>query len=71
VHIALIHMEVFAITIFMSLAFAMLFAVLCYAERSQRLRQPCEQMALLPLDPPEATPAAPLPDSRRDSTVHS
>lgn len=43
-------MEVFAITIFMSLALATLFAVLCYAERCQRLRRPTEQDALLPLD---------------------
>ncbi|HEY1049881.1 MAG TPA: hypothetical protein VGE39_09010 [Prosthecobacter sp.] len=44
-------MEVFAITIFMSLAFAVLFAVLCYAERSQRRRRPFEQDALMPLEP--------------------
>jgi hypothetical protein len=50
-------MEVFAITIFMSLAFAVLYAVLCYAERSQRLRQPNEQVALLPLE--EAGPVQP------------
>ena len=56
-------MEVFAITIFMSLAFAILFAVLCYAERSQRLRQPNEQMALLPLEGNEAAPV-PHPISR-------
>ena len=44
------HMEVFAVTIFMSLAFAVLFAVLFFAERSQRQRRSVEQMALLPLD---------------------
>jgi predicted secreted protein len=56
-------MEVFAITIFMSLAFAVLFAVLCYAERSQRLRQPNEQVALLPLESaePSAQPASLVP----------
>lgn len=43
-------MEVFAVTIFMSLAFAMLFAVLFFAERSQRQRRSLEQMSLLPLD---------------------
>jgi predicted secreted protein len=43
-------MEVFAVTIFMSLAFAVLFAVLFFAERSQRQRRSVEQMALLPLD---------------------
>lgn len=48
-------MEVFAITIFMSLAFAMLFAVLCYAERCQRQRRPFEQDALMPLDPGPAS----------------
>ena len=43
-------MEVFAVTIFMSLLFAVLFAVLFFAERSQRDRTSIEQMALLPLD---------------------
>ncbi|MGV3661443.1 MAG: hypothetical protein ACO1TE_14740 [Prosthecobacter sp.] len=43
-------MEVFTITIFMSLAFAVLFTVLCYAERCQRRRRPYEQDALMPLD---------------------
>lgn len=43
-------MEVFAITIFMSLAFAMLFAVLFVAERMQRQRGSDEQMSLLPLE---------------------
>jgi hypothetical protein len=43
-------MEVFAVTIFMSLAFAVLFAVLFFAERSQRQRRSVEQMSLLPLE---------------------
>lgn len=47
-------MEVFAITIFMSLAFAVLFAVLFFAERSQRQRRSLEQMSLLPLEADQA-----------------
>jgi predicted secreted protein len=43
-------MEVFAVTIFMSLAFAVLFAVLFFAERSQRQRRSMEQISLLPLE---------------------
>ncbi len=43
-------MEVFAVTIFMSLAFAVLFAVLFFAERSQNQRKSVEQMSLLPLE---------------------
>ena len=43
-------MEVFAVTIFMSLAFAVLFAVLFLGERSQRKHRSIEQDALLPLD---------------------
>lgn len=43
-------MEVFAVTIFMSLAFAVLFAVLFFAERSQRQRRSLEQVSLLPLE---------------------
>lgn len=54
-------MEVFAITIFMSLAFAMLFAVLCYAERCQRLRRPFEQDALMPLDSGSVMTSRPHP----------
>jgi hypothetical protein len=34
----------------MSLAFAVLFAVLFFAERSQRQRRSMEQISLLPLD---------------------
>jgi len=43
-------MEVFAVTVFVSLMFAVLFAVLFFAERSQRRLQGIEQDALLPLD---------------------
>lgn len=43
-------MEVFALTIFVSLAFAVLFAVLFFAERSQSNRRSIEQTSLLPLD---------------------
>jgi len=43
-------MEVFAVTIFMSLCFAVLFAVLFFAERSQKHRRSMEQMSLLPLE---------------------
>jgi len=53
-------MEVFAVTIFMSLAFAVLFAVLFVAERSQRSRRSMEQISLLPLDDSGGTTAASL-----------
>ncbi|MFZ4593117.1 MAG: hypothetical protein ACOYOF_02590 [Verrucomicrobiaceae bacterium] len=43
-------MEVFAVTVFVSLAFAVLFAALFFAEQSQRQRRSIEQDALLPLD---------------------
>jgi len=43
-------MEVFALTIFVSLMFAVLFAVLFVAERSQKQRRSLEQEALLPFD---------------------
>jgi hypothetical protein len=43
-------MEVFAVTIFMSLAFAVLFAVLFLAERHQRHGRSPEQVALMPLE---------------------
>ena len=57
-------MEVLAVTIFMSLAFAVLFAVLFLAERSQRGRRSLEQEALLPLDDATSTPVRqPRPDS--------
>ena len=58
-------MEVFAFTIFMSLAFAALFAVFFIAERSQRHRRPIEQLALLPLEGPTQTEASkPAPITR-------
>ena len=51
-------MEVFAVTIFMSLLFAVLFSVLFFAERTQRNRTSIEQMSLMPLDDgPAALPA--------------
>lgn len=43
-------MEVFAVTIFVSLMFAVLFAALFVAERSQHRRNSVEQDALLPFD---------------------
>ncbi len=43
-------MEVFAVTIFVSLLLGILFAALFFAERSQRNRRGIEQIALLPLD---------------------
>jgi hypothetical protein len=43
-------MEVFAVTVFVSLLFGILFAVLFVAERSQRPGRSLEQEALLPLD---------------------
>lgn len=46
-------MEVFAVTIFVSLMFAVLFAALYLAERGQKRRGSIEQDALLPLDEPE------------------
>lgn len=49
-------MEVFAVTIFMSLAFAVLFAALFLGERSQRKHRSIEQDALLPLDDGAAPP---------------
>lgn len=55
-------MEVLAVTIFMSLAFAVLFAVLFLAERTQRGRRSIEQEALLPLDDTAASSSrAPRP----------
>jgi cbb3-type cytochrome oxidase subunit 3 len=43
-------MEVFAVTVFVSLLFGILFAVLFVAERAQRRVRSLEQEALLPLD---------------------
>jgi hypothetical protein len=56
-------MEVFAVTIFMSLLFAVLFAVLFFAERSQSDRVGIEQMALLPLDDGNTLPIPEKKDS--------
>ena len=56
-------MEVFAVTIFMSLAFAVLFAVLFLGERAQRKHHSLEQDALLPLD--DAPPARARPSQPR------
>ncbi len=52
-------MEVFAVTIFMSLAFAVLFAVLFLGERAQRRHRSLEQDALLPLDDAAPVPVRP------------
>ncbi len=52
-------MEVFAVTIFMSLAFAVLFAVLFLGERVQGRHRSIEQDALLPLDDTPLTSARP------------
>ena len=49
-------MEVFAVTIFVSLMFAVLFAALFVAERSQRRRSSLEQDALLPFDEMRSAP---------------
>ena len=46
-------MEVFAVTIFVSLMFAVLFAARYLAERAQGRRGSIDQDALLPLDEPE------------------
>ncbi len=43
-------MEVFAVTIFVSLLLGILFAILFLAERSQRKSRSIEQIALLPFD---------------------
>lgn len=43
-------MEVFAVTVFVSLLFGILFAVLFVADRLQRPVRSLEQEALLPLD---------------------
>ena len=58
-------MEVFAVTLFVSLMFAVLFAALYLAERAQGRRRSIEQDALLPLDEPEgARMTVPAPPSR-------
>jgi len=61
-------MEVFAVTIFMSLAFAVLFAVLFFAERSQRGERSIEQDALLPLD--DGVPASAPASAPSHKTLH-
>ncbi|MCB1224932.1 MAG: hypothetical protein KDK99_03890 [Verrucomicrobiales bacterium] len=43
-------MEVFAVTVFLSLMFGILFAALFVLERSQRRGRSLEQQALLPLE---------------------
>lgn len=60
-------MEVFAVTIFVSLMFAVLFAALYLAERVQRRRGSIEQDALLPLDEPEGQRVA-VPASSTHTT---
>ena len=57
-------MEVFAVTIFVSLMFAVLFAALFVAERSQRRRSSIEQDSLLPFD--DAPAAARILDQSAD-----
>jgi len=57
-------MEVFAVTVFVSLMFGVLFAVLFFAERSQHRRRSIEQDALLPLD--DGQPLAPLQTTGRN-----
>lgn len=49
-------MEVFAVTVFVSLLFGILFAVLFVADRLQRPVRSLEQEALLPLDDTGVTP---------------
>jgi len=61
-------MEVFAVTLFVSLLLGGLFAALFFAERSQTGRRSLEQQALLPLD--DGTPIlkpAPVDLSSTDS----
>ena len=60
------HMEVFAVTVFVSLLFGILFAVLFVAERLQRPGGSLEQVALMPLDDTgiiKNTPATPSADA--------
>lgn len=68
-------MEVFAVTVFVSLAFAVLFAALFFAERSQRQRRSIDQDALLPLDDGNegrrAEGLEPAPAIARPSTLRS
>ncbi len=62
-------MEVFAVTIFVSLMFAVLFAALFLAERTQKRRGSIEQDALLPLDDSGYVPAS-LSSSPRSHDQH-
>jgi|GEM_PF-1656411 len=54
-------MEVFAVTVFVSLLFGVLFAVLFVAERLQRSGSSLEQVALMPLDDTGIIKSAPTP----------
>lgn len=60
-------MEVFAVTIFMSLCFAVLFAALFFAERCQRPGRSIEQMSLLPLESDNPTAVEPETLSKTNS----
>jgi hypothetical protein len=63
-------MEVFAVTIFVSLMFAVLFAVLFLAERSQKRRGSLEQIALMPLDDTGTLPPPPRSPSHDQHLRH-
>ena len=60
-------MEVFAVTIFVSLCFAALFAALSFAERSQRQARSIEQMSLLPLDGDQAVSVVTTPEPKSEN----
>jgi hypothetical protein len=63
-------MEVFAVTVFVSLLFGILFAVLFVAERLHRPGRSLEQDALLPLDDTGIVPrAAAASETRAESTA--
>lgn len=62
-------MEVFAVTVFVSLAFAVLFAALFFAEHSRRDRQSIEQESLLPLDDAPSNTALTKAESLKASPV--
>jgi hypothetical protein len=63
-------MEVFAVTVFVSLLFGILFAVLFVAERLHRPGRSLEQDALLPLDDNGiVTPAVAVSKARAESTA--
>lgn len=63
-------MEVFAVTIFVSLMFAVLFAALFLVERLQKRRGSLEQVALLPLDDAGCSPAVISPPSHDQHLSH-